>query len=339
MVSLLGRHHDGRMSMRALRFHSTGEPADVLVLESAPVPGIPAHRIRVAVKACGLNPADWALCRGLFPGALPRGIGLDVAGVVEAVGDGVTDVAIGDRVVGAADFAGSASAGAAELAILDHWAALPASIDFVDAAALPLALETAALHLDAMELRAGQTLLVHGAGTMVGFAAVQIARLRGAAVFATAGDTYADRLREFGASVTGYGPGMVERVRAFGPVDLVLDTSPAVADPKLVHKVIRGEQVELPAASGVLPDLIQIAGDPHRVVTISNIAASRYGVRSTFGLLKPEAASAAGRTKVLREYLGTVTLPVARTFPLAEWRDALAQSTGQQARGKLILIP
>ena len=83
--------------MKTLRFHRYGEPADVLRLEDAeiPVPG-PGH-IRVRVHTCGLNPADWALCRGLFPGDLPRGVGLDVSGTVDAIGEGVTDVRVGDR--------------------------------------------------------------------------------------------------------------------------------------------------------------------------------------------------------------------------------------------------
>jgi NADPH:quinone reductase-like Zn-dependent oxidoreductase len=92
--------------MRTVRFHGYGEPADVLRLETAPVPEPGPGRIRVAVHACGLAPADWALCRGLFPGTLPRGIGCDVSGTVEAVGEGVTDVAAGDPVFGTADFAG-----------------------------------------------------------------------------------------------------------------------------------------------------------------------------------------------------------------------------------------
>ena len=101
------------MTMRTLRFYSYGEPAEVLRLEAAPLPSVSAHRIRVAVHACGLNPADWALCRGLYMGQLPRGVGLDVSGVVDAIGEGVTDVASGDRVVGFADFMGATSAGAA----------------------------------------------------------------------------------------------------------------------------------------------------------------------------------------------------------------------------------
>ena len=82
-------------AMRTLCFHEYGEPADVLRLEEVAVPSPGAGQIRVRVHACGLNPADWALCRGLFPGNLPRGIGLDVSGTVEAIGEGVTVVRIG----------------------------------------------------------------------------------------------------------------------------------------------------------------------------------------------------------------------------------------------------
>ena len=65
--------------MKTLRFHEYGEPSEVLRLEEAAVPSPRAGQIRVRVRACGLNPADWALCRGLFAGDLPRGVGLDVS--------------------------------------------------------------------------------------------------------------------------------------------------------------------------------------------------------------------------------------------------------------------
>ena len=76
-------------TMRTVRFHNYGEPADVLRLEEVVIPTPDVGHVRVRVHACGLNPADWALCRGLFPGSLPRGIGLDVSGIVDAVGEGV----------------------------------------------------------------------------------------------------------------------------------------------------------------------------------------------------------------------------------------------------------
>jgi NADPH:quinone reductase-like Zn-dependent oxidoreductase len=104
--------------MQTIRFHEYGEPTDVLRLEDATAPAPGPGRVRVAVQACGLNPADWALCRGLFAGDLPRGIGLEVSGTVDAVGDGVDDVAPGDPVFGVVDFARAPIAGASDLAIL-----------------------------------------------------------------------------------------------------------------------------------------------------------------------------------------------------------------------------
>jgi NADPH:quinone reductase-like Zn-dependent oxidoreductase len=310
------------MSMNALRFHEYGEPADVLRLEQAETPDVPAGRIRIRVHACGLNPADWALCRGLFPGQLPRGVGLDVSGTVDAVGEGVTDVAIGDAVLGSADFTAGHSAGAADYAVMNNWARVPDGLDLIQAAALPLALETAHRSLDGLRVTSENTLLVHGAGTMVGFAAVQIALIRGARVFATAGETQAERLRVLGATVTAYGDGMVERVMkaADGPVDLVLDTAPP---------------------SNALPGLVQIAGgEPRRVLTVSDAAGSREtGVRTSFDEDQPRSA-----WHVLAEYAqlaadGKFTIPVARTFPLTDWRAALDLSQSGRARGKLVLLP
>ena len=307
-------------TMRTVRFHSYGEPADVLRLDNATIPSPGPGRIRVRVHACGLNPADWALCRGLFAGDLPRGIGLEVSGLVDAVGSAVTDVGVGDHVLGMADYAGCSSAGAADYAIMNHWTRVPAGLGLPDAAALPMAVETAFRSLGNLGVSAEHTLLIHGAGTTVGFAAVQIALMRGARVIATAGETFADRLRAFGAKVTSYGDGMVDRVVniAGGAPDLVLDTAPP---------------------SGVLPDLIRIArGDPRRVLTITDFeAASRLGARSSFG------EDATLRYDVLGEFAqlaasGRFTVPVARSFGLEDWRTALDVSQGGQAHGKLIIL-
>lgn len=81
-------HNLAKDTMRTVRFHRYGEPADVLQMDETVLPDPGQNRIRVRVIACGLNPADWALCRGSFPGNLPRGIGLDVSGVIDAVGAG-----------------------------------------------------------------------------------------------------------------------------------------------------------------------------------------------------------------------------------------------------------
>jgi NADPH:quinone reductase-like Zn-dependent oxidoreductase len=304
--------------MRTLRFHEYGAPLDVLRLEDAERPEPGPGQIRVAVQTCGLTPADWALCGGLFPGDLPRGIGLEVSGTVDALGDGVTGVALGDPVLGPAPFTGPA-AGASEHAVLDVWFPRPPGLDPSGAAALPMAVETAYRGLEDLGVRAGTTVLVHGAGTTVGYAAVQIAVEHGARVIATSGETYAGALRAIGAEVTGYGDGMPERVTALagGPVDVALDTAPA---------------------GGALPGLVRTVKAPDHVLTLSDFAAAgELGVRAAFGDSEP-----VPRYDVLGTYAreaseGRFTVPVARTFPLDGWQAAAKLSQSAKAHGKLVL--
>jgi len=125
---------------------------------------------------------DWKLRKGLMGGELPQTTGREVAGVVDEVGEGVTDVAVGDRVFGFS----AAGEGAAELALLADYAPIPPSLGFAEAAGLPVAIETATRTLDALGVGAGTTLLVNGAAGGVGSAAVQLAVARGARVIGTA---------------------------------------------------------------------------------------------------------------------------------------------------------
>lgn len=307
-------------NMRTVRFREYGEPAAVLHLETVPVPTPRPGRIRIVVHAAGLTPADWALCRGLFAGDLPRGIGIEVSGTVNAIGDGVTDVAVGDLVFGTADWRAASTAGASDQSIMDYWTPVPTGLTLTEAAGIPMALETAYRSLAQLGLSADQTILIHGAGSTIGYAAVQIALTRGLRVIATAGETYAQQLRDLGASVTAYGEGVVERVIAIsgGPVDLVLDTAPA---------------------GGALSDLIAIAGgDPKRVLTISDFAAAaELGVRTGAD------EDRTPRYDVFPEFAqlaadGKFTVPIARTFPLDEWNTALEISQSGNARGKLLLL-
>jgi NADPH:quinone reductase-like Zn-dependent oxidoreductase len=314
------------VTAHTVRFHEYGEPADVLVYEWTEIPDPPASRVRVRVIGTGLNPADWALCRGFMPGTLPRGIGSDVSGIVDAVGEGVTDVAVGDTVFGSADFVGQSSAGAAEFAILRSWFRVPKGLDPIAAATLPMVVTTAVWTLDIMDIRPGQTLLVHGAGGMVGYAAVQVALRRGVRVIATAGPTYAGDLEGFGAFVTPYGDGMTDRVRelAGGDVDVVLDAART--------------------NEGTVPALIALAGgDPRRVVTVSNHdEARRLGARVNLDELL--ASGAFPSSDILNDYAalaaaGEFRLPIARTYPLGDWRDAVELSVSGSPRGKLVLLP
>jgi NADPH:quinone reductase-like Zn-dependent oxidoreductase len=314
-------HDPATRTMRAVRFHEYGAPGDVLHLETVPVPDPGPGRIRVAVHACGLAPADWALCRGLFAGNLPRGIGCDVSGTVDAVGDGAANVSVGDLVLGNADWRGPSSAGASDYAIMDRWTPVPAGLDLTRAAALPMAVDTAYLHLTLLGLDPDKTILIHGAGSTIGYAAVQIALVRGMRVIATAGDTYARQLRELGAAVASYGDGMVGRVQAIsnGPIDLVLDTAPV---------------------GGALRDLIQIAGgNPKRVLTCGGSApeAAELGARDSFHEVRPEGVDALPEFTQLAAN-GRFGVPIARTFPLEGWKKALEISQGGHARGKLLLV-
>jgi NADPH:quinone reductase-like Zn-dependent oxidoreductase len=314
------------VASRSIRFHEHGEPLDVLREELVEVPDPGAGQVRVRVAAAGLNPADWEVCRGFQAGALPRGIGFDVAGMVDAVGAGVEGVAVGDAVFGTADVMGQGSGGAADAAILRSWFPIPAGLAPEQAATLPMVVTTAVWTLDVMGVGPGMTLLVHGAGGMVGYAAVQVALRRGARVIATAGPAFTAELEGFGALVTSYGDGMVERVRALadGDVDLVLDA------PR--------------AGAGGMAALIEIAGgDPRRVVTISNHAEAReLGARVNIEELL--AGGAFPSDAILADWAalaaaGEFRLPIARTYPLGAWRDAVALSLTGRPHGKLVLIP
>ncbi len=313
--------HAQPAEMRALNFHRHGAWSDVLRLETVPMPVPRANQIRVKVSACALNPMDWVLCLGGMPGRVPGGIGLDVSGTVDAVGPGVSGMAFGDPVFGVPDYLSFPTAGAADYAVLAVWERIPDHLDMLHAAALPMVVETAVRSLDLLGVSAGQTLLINGGGTMVGFAAAQIALMRGARVIATAGDTYAGRLRELGADVTDYGGGMVERVQALagGAPDMVLHTA---------------------LAPGVLSELVRIVdGNPDRVMSITDFDEAGLGVRTTgreqnlvprYDALAPHARLAAK---------GRFVVPIASTFSLEEWRAALELCQAGQARGKLILLP
>jgi NADPH:quinone reductase-like Zn-dependent oxidoreductase len=306
--------------MKALYFKTLGKPLDVLTLDDVDIPAPGSNEVRIRVHACALNPADWYVCEGFLPVPPPRGIGFDVSGRVDAIGEGVTDVKVGDRVFGVPDYLGYPTSGAAEYAVLKVFVPVPDGLGMVEAAALPMATETAARTIDLLPLNAGQTVMVNGGGTMTGFAAVQIALLRGAHVIASAGETFAGRLRELGARVTPYGEGMVERVRelAGGAPDWAVHTA---------------------QVNGTLPDLVKIVdGDPKRVYSFADRDEEGIGVRTAWR----ERGSL--RYDVLGHYAqlaaeGRFSVPVARTFPLSGWREAAEISMSKKAHGKLVLLP
>src|ERR1700761_597873 len=134
---------DKEATMKAVRFNQFGGP-EVLEIVDLPDPHPAPGQVRIVVRAAGVNPSDWKKREGLMDEELPQTLGYEAAGVVDEVGQGVTDVAVGDRVFGlSAD-----GAAQAELAVLSFYAPIPASIDFAGAAALPAAVRTATRALD-----------------------------------------------------------------------------------------------------------------------------------------------------------------------------------------------
>jgi NADPH:quinone reductase-like Zn-dependent oxidoreductase len=299
--------------MKAVRYNQFGGP-EVLEIAELPDPHPGPGQVRVAVRAAGINPTDWKLRSGMMDGELPQTTGREVAGVVDELGEGVTDVAVGDRVFGfSAD-----GAGAAELALLAHYAPIPPSLDFAAAAGLPVAIETATRTLDALGVGSGTTLLVNGAAGGVGSAAVQLAAARGARVIGTASQANHDYLRSLGTEPVADGGGRVVRGRAGAPhgVDAALDV----------------------AGSGVLPELIELVGGAEHVVTIADFAgAQEHGVTFSSGDVAGRAVHALGEIGELIES-GRFSLPVAQAFPLAEVAEAHRVSEQGHVRGKLVLL-
>ncbi|GAB3355491.1 NADP-dependent oxidoreductase [Amycolatopsis echigonensis] len=302
--------------MKAVQFSQYGPPSVVHVADVAEPHAGPGE-IRISVRASGFSAGETSIRsgarKGLVPVEFPYRTGYDAAGVVDEVGDGVDGVELGAPVFGmtAADRRGAN----AEYAVLVHWAAKPASWSWAEAGGAAGAVETATRVLDQLP---GGTILVHGAAGSVGTVAIQLAVARGATVIGTASPHNHDFLRSLGAEPTTYGPGLVDRVRALASVDAVFD-----------------------CAGGALPDLIELTGDPARVVTIADPTAAQHGVHFSHGAAIPGADPLAvhglgDAVKLAGE--GRLRIPVAATFPLSEAAAAHELSESRHARGKIVYV-
>jgi NADPH:quinone reductase-like Zn-dependent oxidoreductase len=298
--------------MQAVQFSQFGGP-EVLELVDLPDPHPSVGQVRVAVRAVGVNPIDWKVRSGAMGGELPQTTGREVAGVVDELGEGVTDVKPGDEIFGFAAGGG----GAAELALSQDYATIPPSIGFAAASALPVAVETAVRTLDLLGVDADTTVLINGAAGGVGTAAVQIARDRGARVIGTASPGNHEYLRSLGAEPVTYDDGLAERVRAESPngVDAALDA----------------------AGGGALPALVDLAGGPGHVVTIADYAgAQETGATFSGGMGTARAVHALAEIGDLID-AGRFSLPVQR-FPLDQIAEAHRVSETGHVRGKLVLL-
>jgi NADPH:quinone reductase-like Zn-dependent oxidoreductase len=201
------------ISMRALVLKSYNSDFEEPLIER---PGIGAGQVLVRIKASGVNPLDTKIRRGEAGHAkhpVPTILGLDMAGVVEAVGDGVSGFKIGDEVYGLTGGVGGLQGSLAEFAAVDAelLAKKPKNLSMREAAALPLSFITAWEGLvDRADVRAGETVLIHAGAGGVGHVAVQIARAFGADVFATVSAEKREFAERFGAKAIDYRSSTVE---------------------------------------------------------------------------------------------------------------------------------
>lgn len=302
------------MSM-TITFSRYGEP-DVLTLSEAAVPVPGPGQVLVRVRAVSVNAVDAKIRSGMMDGIMPVQFpvipGWDVAGVVTAVGDGAA-ATMGDEVFGVA-----AAGGYADYAVLERPIPKPAGLSWEAAASMITVGEAAFRVLKHLALKAGQTLVILGAGGSVGTVAIQLAVARGITVIGTAAEDDMARITAFGATAVRSGDGWADRVRAAAPdgVDAAFDT----------------------AGAGLLADAVALAGDPAKVITIADHAATEHGVRFTGADPSDRAPEALPELAALMA-AGKLTVPVWRTYPLAEAARAHADLEAGRNHGKIILIP
>jgi NADPH:quinone reductase-like Zn-dependent oxidoreductase len=303
--------------MRAVEMTRFGGPEVVRVSEvvkpAAPGPG----RVLIRVAAAGINPVDWKIREGymkdVMPFTFPTILGFEIAGTIEALGEGVTEFAVGDAVNGSIGMTG----GYADYTVVDptNLARKPANISMVDAAAIPVAAGTSRAALDAGKVGRGTRLLVHAAAGGVGSLAVQIARLRGAEVTALASPENFDYVRGLGASR------VVDRTSEYeneiGDFDVILDAVGPEAQARSWKLLRRG---------GILLSLVAPPAED---------VAAAHGVRGQMVFGTPTREAIAEVNALVAK--GDVKIFVSRTYPVEQAAAALAESQTGKVRGKLIL--
>jgi NADPH:quinone reductase-like Zn-dependent oxidoreductase len=310
-----------RPKMKAVRFHEFGD-SDVLRYEDVeqPTPGAGEARIRVA--ATSFNPVDDGIrggyLQGPFPVALPHTPGIDVAGTVDALGDGVTNVAVGDNVVAFLPMVPDGAAAEYVIAPAEILAPAPTSIPLPDAAALPMVGLTAwqALFDDA-GLTAGQRVLINGAGGAVGGYAVQLATRTGAHVIATASPRSSDRVKSAGADeVIDH---TTTEVTVAEPVDVLLNLAPIT-----------------PEKLAALAALVRPGGVVvNTVPTIPTPADEERGVRGVGVFVRSDAEQLSRLVELVDR--GELHVEVAQRVALAELPEVHAHSA--TLPGKVVVLP
>jgi NADPH:quinone reductase-like Zn-dependent oxidoreductase len=314
-------------TMRAVVQDAFGGPEQLLV-RRVPRPEPLPTEVLVRVHAAGINPVDWKTRAGTgmagVLGQLPFVLGWDVSGVVEAVGFGVTTLAVGDEVYGMPWFP-RAAGGYAEYvtAPARQFTRKPTTVDHEHAAAVPLAALTAWQALvDTAGVQPGQRVLIHAAAGGVGHLAVQFAKHLGAHVVATASAGRHAWLKELGADqVIDYTTVRFED--AVQGVDVVIDLVGDAHDRTSLRSldVLRPDGLLVAIPAGVSPELAQ--------------AAAAAGVRATPFLVEPDGPALARIAELIDA--GEVAVEVEAVFPLEQAAQAHSRGENGRTRGKLVL--
>jgi len=302
---------------RAVTYEAFGGP-EVLEVREVPEPHAGPGEVRVRVAAIGLNPMDWGISSrpevaARFGITVPSGFGSDFSGVVDQIGHVVTGFAVGDRV-----FGGALGRAAADFVVVkalpDALFRTPEGISDEVASTLPVAGLTAAAALAAIDIRDGDIVLIGGAAGGVGVFAVQLAKLVGASVIGTASEGTFDFLRELGAQPVAYGPGLTDRVHALAPEGVTAATD-----------LFGTEAAETALTLGVPPERISI---------IAVVPDPPAGVRAT-GAIDASLEAMEGITDAI--VAGSLTVPIAATFPIEQIRDAVTLQAGRHVHGKVVV--
>ncbi|MFJ7074044.1 NADP-dependent oxidoreductase [Streptomyces sp. NPDC098781] len=304
--------------MKAITLQSYGQPEDLKLVDH-PEPKVAPGEVLVRVKAAGVNPVDWKLGAGYLDPIMethfPMIPGWDVAGVVERVGLDVDEFAPGDEVYGYLRKDSVQLGSYAELvsAHVRMLARKPASLSWEQAAGVPLAGLTAYQSIKRVDVREGETVLVHAAAGGVGMFGVQIAAALGARVIGTASERNHDFVRQLGAEPVAYGDGLADRIRELAPdgVDAALD-------------FVGGDAVDVSQ---------QVLRRRERVVSIADPEAVAKGAHLLW--VRPEPADLTALAELADT--GRLAVHVERVLPLEEAAEAWRISREGRVRGKLVL--
>lgn len=308
-------------SMRAVQQQTLGEP-DVLAVVDLPRPTPRTNEVLIRVEAASVNPTDWKhRANGGFLGEPPFVLGWDLSGVVEEVGIGVARFSPGDEVFGMLSYPFGHGAHAKYVAAPAAWfAPKPASLDHVQAAALPLVSLTAWQALvENARIQPGQRVLIHAAAGGVGHVAVQLAKARGAHVIGTASSEKHDFLREIGVDE---------------PIDYrEVDIAEAVSDVDAVLDTIGGDtslaSLRTLRPGGIVVSILPVGSDDlYR-------EAERLGVRAVRMLVDASRHDLVSITDLVEQ--GSLRATISEVFPLEQVAEAHRRGETGRTTGKMVL--